>query len=113
MTSFFSPPFSHSNGHKHSTRRAGLASGSPRDWGKCLKDLGKFKFEGQWEMGRRGGWRYRKEQEKLEVSPQRGGRELSQRLLNGTPGELGGVKLCSEGTLATPHPLTVGLGVGG
>ena len=112
MTSFFSPPFSHSNGHKHSTRRAGLASGSPRDWGKYLKDLGKFKFEGQWEMGWRGGWRNRKEQEKLEVPPQRGGGELSQRLLNGTPRELGGVKLHSVGLSLLPHPPTIGLGVG-
>lgn len=81
-----------------------MASGSPRDWGKCLKDLGKFKFEGQWEMGWRGGWRNRKEQEKLEASPQEGEGKLSQSLLNGTSGESGGVKLHSAGTISTPSP---------
>lgn len=84
VTPSFSPPFSHPDGYKQGTRRVGLASGSPGGWGKCLKDLGKFKSEGQWEMGWRGGWRNRKEQEKLEVSPPVGEGKLSQSLLNGT-----------------------------
>lgn len=106
--SFYSPPFSHPDGYKQGTGRVGLASGSPGGWGKCLKDLGKFKSEGQWEMGWRGGWRNRKEQEKLEVSPPVGEGKLSQSLLNGTC--RGVSNFTPLGLTPLPHPPNMGWG---
>lgn len=58
-------------------------------------------------MGWRGGWRNRKEQEKLEVSPQGGEGRLSQSLQNGTPGELGVSNFTQRGLSLLPNPPTI------
>lgn len=94
VTGPFSPYFSHSDGHEHSTGRAGLAAGSPRGWGKCQgREGSKLQASGKW--AERWVEERRKEQEKLEVSPQGGGGVVSQSLLHGTFG--GG------GCQASPH----------
>lgn len=91
VTGPFSPYFSHSDGHEHSTGRAGLAAGSPRGWGKCQgREGSKLQASGKW--AERWVEERRKEQEKLEVSPQGGGGVVSQSLLRGTFGG-GGVRL--------------------
>lgn len=63
-------------------------------------------------MGWRGGWRNRKEQEKLEVSPLVGEGKLSQSLLNGTWG-LGVSNFTPLGLSPMPHPPTIVGGGGG
>lgn len=79
-----SPSCSHSDGHEHSTGRAGLAAGSPGGWGKCQgREGSKLQASGKW--AERWVEEPRKELEKLEVSPPRGGGgEVSQSLQNGT-----------------------------